>query len=227
MNSLPWHVGYFADEGEVYEWEAEEDDQEGDGLDRFDDLRRKIPDADDLEQIKGGKPQSTTSIAATPYGLAVIESLIADMQKQFGHSPQISGAGLKPIYAPNQVPGDLLAQVVASSETQITELQKLRNMRSQLQPRQEESQEGLYRRMLTAAYGHKTEIVVTTVATGALIFITRGGGGGALPAFARVVGPLAALFIKTGRHALAEADFQDKADNFDYAGQEMSEIGTV
>lgn len=229
MNSLPWHAGYFADEGEVYEWEEEEDDQ-GDGLDPFDDLRRKMPDADDLEHIKGREPQSVTSIASTPYGMAVIDSLIADMQRQLGHLPRRSGGGLEPIYGPMPVPGGILGQVVASSETQITELQRLQNLRLPPPSHQGASQEGLTQKIFSALYGHKTEIVVGTLATGALIYILPkigGGGGGALPAFARAAGPLAALFIKTGRHAMAEADFQDKVDNFDYAGQEMSEIGTV
>ena len=131
MDSLPWHAGYFAEEGEIYEWDESEDeeDDQGDGLDPYDDLRRAIPDPDDLKNIKGGKPQSTTSIAATPYGMAVLASLIADMQKQFGSLPKPSGEGLKPIYAPTRVPGGLLNQVVASSETQITELQRLQNLR--------------------------------------------------------------------------------------------------
>lgn len=230
MNSLPWHVGYFADEGEVYEWEDEQDDQDdqGDGLDPFDDLRRRMPDADDLENIKGRPPQSGTTIAATPYGLAVIASLIADMQKQLGNLPKRSGGGLQPIYGPTPVPGGLLGQVVASSETQITELQRLQNLRLPPPSHQGASREGSIQKVFSAVWAHKTEMVVVTIATGALIYILpKGGGGGALPALARVAGPLAALFIKTGRHAMAEADFQDKVDNFDYAGQEMSEIGTV
>jgi len=228
MNSLPWHGGYFADEGEVYEWEEDEEDERSDGLDPFDDLRRKIPDPDDLDVIKGGKPQSTTSITSTPYGLAVIASLIADMQKQLGSLPKRSGGGLQPIYGPTPVPGGLLAQVVSSSETQITELQKLQNLRLPPPSHQGVSQEGLIQKVFSVVWANKTELVVATVATGALIYIwPKGGGGGVLPAFARAAGPLAALFIKTGRHAMAEADFQDKLDNFDYAGQEMSEIGVI
>ena len=227
MDSLPWHVGYFADEGEVYEWDDDEEDQ-GDGLDPFDDIRRRMPEADDLEHIKGRKPQSTTSITSTPYGLAVVASLIAGMQKQLGSLPKRSGGGLKPIYGPTPVPGGLLGQVVASSEIQITELQRLQNLRLPPPSHQGESQEGSIQKAFSAVWAHRTEIVVVTVATGALIYILpKGGGGGAVPALARAAGPLAALFIKTGRHAMAEADFQDKVDNFDYAGQEMSEIGTV
>ena len=226
--SLPWHIGYFGDEGELYEWEDDEEDERSDGLDPFDDLGRRMPDPDDLENIKGRPPQSATSIAATPYGMGVIDSLIADMQRQFGHSPQRSSTGLKPIYVPTPVPGGLLEQVIASSETLVTELQRSQNLRLPPPSQKEESPGGLTQKVFSAAWGRKTEIVVGTVATGALIYILpKGGGGGALPAFARAAGPLAALFIKTARHAMAEADFQDKVDNFDYHGQEISEIGVV
>ena len=206
MNSLPWHVGYFAEEGEMYEWE-EDDDDLGDGIgkkikDAFDEWK----DYEDLRRT----PQEVTSIAATPYGLAVIASLVADMQRQLGHLPKSSGAGLKPIYGPVPVPGGLLNQVVASSETQITQLQFVQNNHSQRPSPQSESQKGSTRTLFSAVWARKTEIVVATVATGALIYILpKGGGGGALPAFARVAGPLAALFIKTGRDAIAEAEFQE------------------
>ena len=236
MNSLPWHVGYFADEGEVYEWEPEE---EGEQEEKEEDPEtespweqfRRFPDdwKPDPEHY-WRVPTLTTSIAATPYGMAVVASLIADMQRQLGHLPQRSGGGLQPIYGPIPVPGGLLGQVVASSETQITELQRLQNLRLPPPSHQGVSQEGLIQKAFSAVWANKTEAVVAIIATGALIYIVPkivGGGGGVLPAFARAGGPLAALFIKTGRHAMAEADFQDKVDNFDYAGQEMSEIGTV
>lgn len=229
MTSQPWHVGYFADEGEFYEWGPdEEEDDQGDGLDPFDDLRRKLPDPDDLDAIKGGKPLSTTSIAATAMNMEVTAQLIADMQRQLGHLPESFNEGLKPIYGPERVPGSLLNQVVASSETQITQLQSSQNSRSQKPLPQSESPEGLTRKVFTALWSNKSTVVVGVVATGALIYILpKGGGGGALPAFARVAGPLGALFVKTGRHAVAEAEFQDKLDNFDYAGEEMADLGVV
>lgn len=229
MDSRPWHGGYFADEGELYEWEEEEDER-SDGLDPFDDMRRRMPDADDLENIKGRPPQSTTTIAATPYGLGVIESLIADMQRQLGHLPQPLGTGLKPIYVPIPVPGGLLEQVVASSETQVTELQRLQNLRSQPPSQQEESQEGLTQRAFSAAWGHKTEIVLATVAGGALLYLFPPAGPGALrvaPVLVRSAPILVALYAKVAQHTKAEAEFKYKVDNFDYLGQEVSEIGVV
>ena len=231
MNSLPWHVGYFADEGELYEWEPDEEggpDEDPETESPWEQFRRFPDDWKPDPEHYWRKPKLTTSIAATPYGMAVVASLIADMQRQLGHLPQRSGGGLQPIYGQTPVPGGLLGQVVASSETQITELQRLQNLRLPPPSERGGSREGLTQRMFSAAWGNKTEVVVATIATGALIYILpKGGGSGALPGFARAAGPLAALFIKTGRHAMAEADFQDKVDNFDYAGQEMSEIGTV
>jgi len=231
MDSLPWHGGYFADEGELYEWDEDLDEPEIEKYPDTSDWYQRAKDVQewwsDYENLR--RRQSTTSIASTPYGLAVIASLIADMQKQLGNLPKRSGGGLQPIYGPTPVPGGLLGQVVSSSETQITELQRLQNLRLPPPSHQGVSQEGSIQKVFSAVWAHKTELVVATIATGALIYILpkAGGGGGALPALARAAGPLAALFIKTGRHAMAEADFQDKVDNFDYAGQEMSEIGTV
>jgi len=225
MDSLPWHAGYFADEGELYEWEGDEG-----GEDEDEDLggRPRSYDPDDWPDPEAYKrsPTSVTGIAATAFGLAVIESLIADMQRQLKSLPKRSGEGLKPIYGPTPVPGGLLAQVISSSETQITELQMLQNLRSQRLSGKEVSQEGLTQKAFSAAWGHKTEIVVTTVGLGALIYIVPRLGP-AFPAFARVVPMVAALFIKTGRHAQAEAEFSMKAAEFDYLGQEISEIGIV
>jgi hypothetical protein len=230
MDSRPWHVGYFADEGELYEWEEEEDPEE-DPVEELDRDFGKDYGPDDWPDPEHffRRPTSVTSIAATPYGLSVIASLIADMQRQLGHLPQSSKTGLKPIYAPNQVSEDLLGLVVASSESIVTQLEAQALARSRLQSRQEVSQGGLIQRALSAGWAHKTEIVLSVLGGGAVLYIVgrSGGAGIAAPALARMVGPMTALFIKIAQQARVEAEYEVKMANFDYLGQEVSEIGVI
>lgn len=223
MDSRPWHVGYFADEGELYEWEPEEEDEEeGSGLDPFDDW----PDPEQL----GRRPRSVTSIASTPYAQGVIDSLIRDMRQQLGLSPENSGYGLKPIYVPNRVPGAILNQAVASSETLVTELQRSQNARSPQPSQLEVSQKGRARKAWDAAFAHKTEIVLAVVAGGALLYLFPPAGP-TLPRIApvliRATPALAAIYVKAAQHTKAEAEFKEKVDNFDYIGEEVSEIGVI
>jgi len=231
MASLPWHVGYFADEGEMYEWEEDEGDDQDD-----DDDEDPGPkwDFKDFRKDKPAWPFKTkarvTSIAATPYGLGVIASLIADMQRQLGHLPTSFDEGLKPIYAPEFVPGLLLSQVVASSEDQITQLQSAQNSRSRKPLPQSESPRGLTQTVFSVAWAHKTEIVVATVAGGALLYLFPAVAGGAArvaPVLIRASPVLIALYAKVAQNAKAEAAFKYKVDNFDHLGLEVSEIGVV
>jgi len=229
VDNRPWHVGYFADEGELYEWEPseeeeqeEDDGEDGSGLDPFDDW----PDPETYLR----RPTSVTSIASTPYALGVIESLIADMQEQLGYSPRNLGYGLKPVYVPNQVPGAILNQAVASSETLVTELQRSQNARLRQPSQRAVSQRGRLPKALDVAFAHKTEIVLAVVAGGALLWLFPPAAPlvpRVAPVLVRAVPVLAALYVKVGQNIKAEAEFKDKVDSFDYLGEEVSEIGIV
>lgn len=119
MEARPWHDGYFADEGEVYEWEpdeAEEPPQE-----QADESRYNPDDWPDPEHYIRS-PTSTTAIVATNFSLYVAGSLIADMQRRLGVLPRNLGTGLEPIYGTNVLSPDILSVVVASSESQLTSL---------------------------------------------------------------------------------------------------------
>jgi hypothetical protein len=177
VDSRPWHAGYFAEEGEFYEWEEDEEDERSDGLDPFDDLRRKLPDPDDLDAIKGGKPQSTTSIAATPYGLAVLASLVADMQRQFGVLPKNLGYGLEPIYSPTHASTDLLQMVVATTEDVLTSFGPRVSQPSRPRSRPAESRGESTRGTFSDQWATVVEIGVAALAGAALIHLFPPGGG--------------------------------------------------
>jgi hypothetical protein len=117
MDNRPWHAGYFAEEGEQYEWENEDEEEDQDGTDRPgpDDL-----DIDDWDYNNEG--QTTTAIVATHFSLYVAGSLIADMQRRLGVLPKNLGSGLEPIYGTNVLSPDILSVVVQSSESQLTNL---------------------------------------------------------------------------------------------------------
>lgn len=167
MNSRPWHAGYFADEGEEYDEEDLEDDEED----------RELPDPNDLKDINWRGPQSTTSIAATPYGLAVLASLVADMQRQFGVLPKNLGYGLEPIYSPTHASSDLLQIVVATTEDVLTSFGPPVSQLSRPRSRPAESRGESRSRTFSEDWGRVVEIGVAALAGVALIHLFPPGGG--------------------------------------------------
>jgi hypothetical protein len=159
MGNRAWHAGYFADEGEIYEWENEDEDEDQDGTDR--------PDPEDLDIDDwdyNNQPQKVTAIVATHFSLYVAGTLIADMQRRFGVLPKNLGTGLEPIYGRNALSPDILSVVVKSSESQLTNLGRPGVAPSRRPPPRGESQSRSERATFYDTWGQLIElgIVVTS-----------------------------------------------------------------
>jgi len=205
VNSRPWHAGYFADEGELYEWEAEEEedgDEQEDGYNPDD-----WPDPETYFR----RPTSTTSIAATPYGLAVLASLVADMQRQLGHLPKNLGYGLEPIYSPTHASTDLLQIVVGTTEDVLTSFGPRVAQPSRPRFRPAESRGESTSGTFSEQWGTIVEIGVAALAGVALIHLFPpgpGAGGAGLHFRWMPTGPNIHIARKVASTVATEAKFE-------------------